>query len=396
MWNTMRLPGFMDRKVDSRAMREVNRSIIYDLIRESGDISRTDLARASSLTKPTVSTIVEELLTEGIVTEVGFSKSEPSGGRRARLLRFNPHASAYVGLRFGVKSMSVVLADGLGRVVEQRDTLSVLGNPDAALRAAHSSLQEMLATSGVPRERVRFIGVAVGGLVDAETGNCVLSPNLKWKDVPLRALVQKVFNAPAVVFNVTEAGAVAEMRHGAAQQARCFVWVYAGTGIGSAIVSDGQLFRGRSGFSGEIGFCRMSADGPILEEIASGRAIVERARRELSLPEEVTLDEILARAEQGDKGASAIVEQAGAALGLALAHLVNITNPELVILGGGVADKSRKFVAAADNAVKQQALGPEVVPVVATELKGKAVSLGTVVLAMENAVRSVRIVTTSV
>ena len=386
----------MDRKVDSRAMREVNRSIIYDLIRERGDISRTDLAKASSLTKPTVSTIVEELLAEGIVTEVGFTKSEPTGGRRARLLRFNPHAAAYVGLRFGVKSMSVVLADGLGNVAEQRDMPAVLGDPEATLRTAHVVLQEMLAASGVPGDRVRFIGVAVGGLVDAETGSCVLSPNLRWKDVPLRAMVQKAFKAPAVVFNVTEAGAVAEMRHGAAQKARCFVWVYAGTGIGSAIVSDGQIFRGRSGFSGELGFCRMSADGPILEEIASGRAIVEKARRELSLSSDIILEEILARAERGDKGASTIVEQAGAALGLALAHLVNITNPELVILGGGVADKSPKFVAAANNAVKQQALGPEVVPVVATELKGKAVSLGTVVLAKENAVRSVRIVTTNV
>jgi len=273
---------------------------------------------------------------------------------------------------------------------------TVLGDPEAALGAAQVLLQEMLAASRVPRDRVRFVGIAVGGLVDADTGSCVLSPNLRWKNVPLRAMVQKVFKAPVVVFNVTEAGAVAEMRHGAAQKARCFVWVYAGTGIGSAIVSDGQVFRGRSGFSGEIGFCRMSADGPILEEIASGRAIVEKARRELSLSSDITLEEILARAEQGDEGASAIVEQAGAALGLALAHLVNITNPELVVLGGGVADKSRKFVGAANDAVKQQALGPEVVPVVATELKGTAVSLGTVVLAMDNAVRSVRIVTTSV
>jgi predicted NBD/HSP70 family sugar kinase len=391
----------MDRKVDSRAMREVNRSIIYDLIRESGDISRTELAKRSSLTKPTVSTIVEELLSEGIVSEVGFSKSEPTGGRRARLLRFNPDAAAYVGLRFGVKSTSIVLANGLGEVREHREVETILGDPEAAVKAARTVASELLRAHNVPDKRVQYVGVAVGGLVEASSGSVVLSPNLNWKKVPLRDLVKKAFGAPAVVFNVTEAAAVAEARHGAAKDKRNFVWVYAGTGIGSAIVADGQNFRGSSGFAGEIGFCRMSADGPVLEEIASGRVIVDRARKcaalgETSLSPNATVEEVLQMAEDGDAACRAIVQEAGAALGLAVAHLVNITNPELVVLGGGVAEKSPTFVQAVDAAVKQQALGPEVVPVVATDLKGRSVSLGTVLLAMDNAVRSVRIVTTSV
>lgn len=392
----------MDRKVDSRAMREVNRSIIYDLIRQSGDISRTDLARASSLTKPTVSTIVEELLAEGIVSEVGFSKSEPTGGRRARLLRFNPDASAYVGVRFGVKSTSVILANGLGEVTEQREIPTIVGDPERAIAAAREVERELLKAHGIPEKRVQFVGVAVGGLVELSTGSIILSPNLDWKEkVPLRDLVSQAFGAPAVVFNVTEAAAVAEARHGAARDKKNFVWVYAGTGIGSAIVADGQNFRGSSGFAGEIGFCRMSAGGPVLEEIASGRVIVSAARKRAAegyakLSAEVRIEEVLRLAEEGDPVCAEIVSEAGTALGLGVAHLVNITNPELVVLGGGVAEKSPLFVRAVDAAVKLQALGPEVVPVVATELKGRAVSLGTVLLAMDNAVRSVRIVTTSV
>src|SRR5690606_15564020 len=212
VWNILGLSEPMDRKVDSRAMRGVNRSIVYDLIREGGDISRTDLAKASALPKPTVSAIVEELLDEGIVSEVGFSKSEPTGGRRARLLRFNPDAAAYVGIRFGVKSTSVVLANGLGEVRQQREVPSVLGDPNAALSAAHAVAVDMLASHDIPQNRVRFVGVAVGGLVEAASGNVVLSPNLGWKDVSLRELVSQMFGAPAVVFNVTEAAAVAESR----------------------------------------------------------------------------------------------------------------------------------------------------------------------------------------
>ena len=107
----------LSRKVDSRAMREVNRSIILDLIRAGSQLSRTELAKRSELTKPTVSAIVEELISEGMVHEVGFSKSEPTGGRRARLLEFNPDCAAYAGVRLGVNAITVALSDGLGRVL---------------------------------------------------------------------------------------------------------------------------------------------------------------------------------------------------------------------------------------------------------------------------------------
>lgn len=379
-------------------MREVNRSIIYDLIRDGGEISRTELAKISSLTKPTVSTIIEELLGEGIVSEVGFSKSEPTGGRRARLLRFNPDSAAYVGVRFGVQSTTVALSDGLGRVQLERDTAAIIGDPEASVASALRVLQEMLNETKIPRSRVHRVGVAVGGLVEAASGSCVLSPNLEWKDVALRELVEKAFECPAQVFNVTEAAASAESKRGVTREVSSFVWVYAGTGIGSAIVFDGQVLRGSSGFTGEIGFCRMSADGPILEEVASGRVILERAREEkrlakAPLPEATTVDDVLRMSEDGDAVCRPIVEEAGRAIGLALAHLVNITNPELVVLGGGVGDRSPVFVQAANAAVKAQALGPEVVPVVASELPGRAVTTGAVLLAMDNAVKSIRIVT---
>lgn len=393
------MPMAPDRKVDSRAMREVNRSILYDLIRQGGEISRTDLARISLLTKPTVSTIVEQLLSEGIVSEVGFTKSEPTGGRRARLLRFNPDSAAYVGLRLGVKSTTVALADGLGQMLAEEDVPAVLGDPQETVVNARRKLEEILKRRAVPRKRVKFIGVAVSGLVEASTGNCVLSPNLEWKDVPLRALVEKEFKAPAVVFNVTEAAATAEARRGATRDVSSFVWVYVGTGIGSAIFADGQVYRGRSGFAGEIGFCRMSAEGPILEEIASGRAILATAlsqrNRSSKLTKDSTVDDVLRLAEEGDPYCTEVVEGAGAALGLTVAHLVNITNPELVIMGGGVAERSRVLVRAVNASVQQQALGPEAVPVLASALSGHSVAIGAVLLAMDHAVRSIRIRTTA-
>ena len=391
----------MDRKVDSRAMREVNRSIIYDLIRNGGQVSRTDLARISSLTKPTVSTIVEELMAEGIVLEVGFTKSEPTGGRRARLLEFNPDSSAYIGLRFGVRSLSVAIANGLGHVVAERDGEAVVGDPGAALRRAREIADELLKEQGIPGTRVAAVGVAVGGLIDKSSGTCVLSKNLGWEDVPLRQLVQDEFDSPAVVFNVTDAATTAESRLGAARGVDNFVWIYCGTGIGAGLFADGQLFLGNSGFSGEIGFCRTSAGGPTLEELASGRAIVETCQHksgqssELSaLGSNITLGDVLRLAEAGDAVCAQAVDEAGAALGLTVAHLVNIMNPEVVVIGGGVAEQSPRFLSAAREAVKAEVLGPETVPVVPSEITGQVITKGAVLLAMDHAVQSYRIVAT--
>lgn len=383
----------MDRKVDSRAMREVNRSIIFDLIRAGGRISRTELARRSSLTKPTVSTIVDDLLADGIVREVGFSPSEPTGGRRARLLEFNCDSAAYVGVRFGVQTMSVALADGLGNVVAERNGPAVLGDPRRALAAASEQLDALLAERGVPRTRVTSGCVALGGLIEAATGTCVLSTNLGFRDVPMAALAKEVLGVPCVVCNVTDAAAKAEHRLGIAAGVANFVWIYCGTGIGAGLFAGGQPFLGHSGFAGEIGFCRMEADGPILEDLASGRAILAAARGAEKADADASLGEVLERAARGETRAVAAVERAGAAVGLTVAHLVNIMNPELVVLGGGVAERSALFVEAARRAVSAQVLGPETVPVVPTTLAGHVVTRGAVLLALESAVQSSRIVT---
>ncbi len=372
-------------------MREVNRSIILDLIRGSAQVSRTELARRSSLTKPTVSTIVEELLEEGVIVEVGFSPSEPTGGRRARLIEFNPASAAYAGIRFGVGSTTVAVADGLGRILNERRIPSVLGRPDDSIARARDAFLELLGETNIPRSRVQALGAAVGGLIDADSGRCVLSPNLGWSDVPVRELLRAAFGVPVVVANVTDAAAVAEARFGVAQEVREFVWVYVGTGIGAGIVSAGQIFRGRSGFAGEIGFCREARSGRILEEVASGRAMVERVRALPGVPGALTTEGVMILASEGHPEVRAIVEEAGAALGLAIAHTANILNPELVVLGGNACSSDNFFVETVRRSFAEQVLGPEKVPVVRSALPGSAVNIGSVLLAMTHSVQSVRI-----
>src|SRR6188474_3460997 len=142
-------------KVDSRAMREVNRSIVLDIIRRGGKVPRTDLAKRSALTKPTVSAIVDDLIARGIVQEVGFGKTVATGGRRARLLEFNDASAAYLGLRFGVHTTTIAVARGEVRAVRETPTIAV--DPHAAVRSALDLLDGALEEAGLPRSRLASV-----------------------------------------------------------------------------------------------------------------------------------------------------------------------------------------------------------------------------------------------
>ena len=250
-------------KVDSRAMREVNRSIVLDIIRRGGRVSRTDLARRSTLTKPTVSAIVEDLLARGIVQEVGYGKTVASGGRRARLLEFNDASAAYLGICFGVETTTVGLADARGEIRVRREVATRHADPDATVAAAAALAEEVCDAAGFPRDRLQGVGVTVPGLVKVESGLVATAPNLHWTEVPIRDMLAASLGVPVVVNNVTSASAIAESRVGVAKGVRSFVWAYVDSGVGAGIVIDGHVFSGTQGFSGEIGHCAVVAGGPL-------------------------------------------------------------------------------------------------------------------------------------
>ena len=396
-------------KGDNRAIREVNRSIIVDLVRRGGRISRTELARRTKLTKPTVSTIIFELLDQGVVREVGFGESVSGGGRPARLLEFNDARAAYLGIHFGVRATTVAVADARGTIRLVRGRPSVHGQPAQTMRAIRPLVAEALQAAKVPRSRVEAAGATVPGLVDHDSGVCVLAPNLGWRDFALRDALTEELHVPVVVNNHTQAAAVAEGRLGAARGVRSYVWVYVGRGVGSGVVIDGRIFYGRSGFSGEIGHCPVVEDGPLcacgrrgcLEAVAStmaiGRAVEEAiARKETTTlrPNGAGIDAavLAAAAAEGDAVAARILAQIGERLGRGISFLLNVLNPEMIVLGGSVAAAGEALLREVRASVARHALLPHGVAIVPSALGDKAELTGAVLLAMEQTVRSVRIV----
>jgi glucokinase-like ROK family protein len=396
-------------KGDNRAIREVNRSIILDLVRRGGRISRTELARRSKLTKPTVSAIVDELIEEGIVREVGFGESVAGGGRPARLLEFNDASAAYLGIHFGVRTTTVALADARGTIRFVRGRSSLLGSPARSLRAVRTLVTEVLAAGKVPRARVECAGATVPGLVDQESGVCVLAPNLGWRDFALRESLASEVGVPVIVNNITQAAAVAEGRVGAARGARSYVWLYVGSGVGAGVVVDGKLFYGQRGLSGEIGHCPVVDNGPAcacgrqgcLETVASATALTRAAETAIRAGESTVLASmtgpldsgaIAEAARDGDEVARRILREVSEYLGRGISYLLNILNPEMIVLGGPVALAGDTLMAAVRASVARHALLPKGVAIVPSSLGDKAELTGAVLLAMDQTVRSVRIV----
>lgn len=396
-------------KVAHGTMREVNRSIVLDILREGRPVSRVELARRTRLSKPTVSSIVEDLLGAGLVREVGVDPAMHRTGRPPSLLVYNERAVAFAGIQFGVSTTHVAVADGLGGIVASETVPAVRGDARQSVRDAHRALRAAIARSGMKRDQLRAAGVAVPGLVDPQTGACTIAPNLDWHDAPpIQDLVGSAVGVPAVVANSTHAAAIAES-HLRGEEHRVLVWVYAGSGVGAGIVLDGTLFTGATGYAGELGHSPAVEDGlpcscgnrGCLETVASSGAIVRRAtelirsgadgdlrRRRRGL----TADVVAELAAQGDGSAAAVMREAGEYLGRGIAYLANVLSPSVVVLGGPLVMMSETYVEAARDSATRHALPAERLRVEVTSVGPDAPLLGVVQLAMGLATPSYRVI----
>lgn len=254
---------------------------------------------------------------------------------------------------------------------------------------------------------VGSVGIAAAGLVEVETGILRFAPNLAWRDVPLTAHVSDALGLPSCADNDNTAAAWGESRVGAGVGVRHMVFVGVGTGIGGGFVIDGRLVRGAHGFAAEIGHIVVEPDGPrcgcgnrgCWEQVASGTAITRAGRgavrrhrysdlveRSGDDPNAVTGAMVTEAARAGDTASCGILVEVGHRLGQGIAALVNVLDPDLVIVGGGVSDAGDLVLAPARDAFARFVEGAgsrPSVPLVAARLGGDAGAIGAALLAME-------------
>lgn len=324
-------------------IKQINRSIILNFIRSHGPISRTGIARLSGLSLATVSGITGELLDQEFVLEA--EGGESTGGRPPVLLKLNARAGFVVGLKLTEASIVSALTDLDANVRHSRtshvpDPQDVDSTLDAIIFAIESTLEE----ARTDKARVMGIGIGMAGLVDSAAGVCRYSPFFNWHNVPLAHPIEKHFHLPVYLENDVNTLTIAEQWFGAARGHEHFLVVTVGRGIGLGIVANGRFYRGAQGGAGEFGHLTLDENGPLcecgkrgcLEAIASDPAVLRAvaAARGYGTDTGLSLDDVIQAAQQGDPAAFEGLWRSGHAIGLGIANLINLFNPEMVVLAG--------------------------------------------------------------
>jgi len=331
-------------------------SLLYE-----GEISRAEIAKRTSLSSATITNLASELIDQGIITEIAPATSEAESkravGRPQRMLRLIPNARYAIGVHIGVGLFRVAVTNLHADIIEncivefERETPAL-----DVLEQIATEIDGLIADTAIDRQRVLGVGVGASGLVNHEKGLNVLAPRLGWQNVNIQEILQNKLSLPVQVDNNVRAMAIGEAFFGAGRGVNVLAFVYGRSGVGAGFVVNGQVFRGSGAGAGEIGHtimvpeggqpCRCGQKG-CLETLVTEPVIVRQANeiaqqhpdsllaQYLAQDDDTPpIDKLFAAAREGDQVTKSMIERQVHYLGIALANLVNILNPEMILLGG--------------------------------------------------------------
>ncbi|MFB4168437.1 ROK family transcriptional regulator [Virgibacillus sp. JSM 102003] len=378
-----------------RLMKSVNKSIILNKIRTHEPISRAQIAKDTKLTPPTVSSIVKELIAQGIVTESDSGQS--MGGRKPTMLHINSKAFYIVGVDAGPKRIECILTDFAGNIVNRSSAkLSLPISNDQFISILKKAIRNVINEIPIEGAEIMGIGIAMHGVVDVSEGTSLIAPNLKLTNIPIKEELETEFNVMIKVENDARAMAQGEAWFGGHGELDSMVAVNLGRGVGAGMVVNGKLFHGAQNIAGEIGHMTIDINGEVcecgnrgcLQTFATGSAIAERARKkleDLSNPITPTAEVVFELAKSGNTAYVGVLQETGMIIGIGLTNLIHLVNPRKIVLGGGVMKSQAYILPAIHQTIEERILTPEAkkTEVVVTNLGEDATLLGAVSLLLE-------------
>jgi len=339
--------------------RKIRKNVILGILQNHEALSFTEISQQSHFSLPVVSDLVKELIQEGFVEPVTVRPSKI--GRPPEMVKINPNSGYIIGIDIGRVTNNLVVIDMKRTVVAELDVNTIaLRDDEKIFDAIEAEVAQLVKNAQIPEEKILGIGVAIPGLVDSKTGRSYTY--LTAGDKPVREILEQRLQKPVAIENDAKAMALGEKYFGAARDVNHALVLNLGWGIGMGIILDGEIYYGARGFSGEVGHIRVMDNGYLcecgkqgcLESVASGRAIqriaVERlkngapSRLAKDFPKNIdaiTVADIVEAACNGDQFSIELLEEAGKAIGEVIAYLINLFNPEKIILGGRVSNAGR-------------------------------------------------------
>jgi predicted NBD/HSP70 family sugar kinase len=346
--------GPVERRIGERLtglslVRALNEQRVLETVLREGPVSRARIARLTGLSKPTVSSVVKDLVACGLVRERG--RDAGSVGRPSTLYESVARAGFVFAADVGGTKVRAGIADPYGEVIAEATEPTVRDRGAAVVEQVARIFRSLMTRAGLPTGRVWAAGIGIAGIYDPEADRVSSAPNLPpdLPEIPLSGALVEAMGIPVVIENDVNLAAVGERWRGLAADRDHFVSISIGTGVGMGIVLNGELYRGSRGAAGEIDFLPLGEDpfdgqrehGP-LESASTGPAILERLRRRVRgdaapyVPSDDAVAAIFEAAERRDPLALDLVEEEARTVALAIVSVSAVLDPQLVVLGGGV------------------------------------------------------------
>lgn len=325
---------------DQLDMKLHNRATIWELIFNSRPVSRAQLAKTTAMSPTSITRIVGELLDFGLLAEM--PATHVGVGRKATMLDVDRDALYGVAMDVDVDTVQTCLVDldNKPRSFLERKLTGRQLSPEKVVDTAHAMYLDMLATTGIARGRVKSIGVSIGGMVNRGGGVVIVSPQLHWKNVELRTTVEKRFGLPALFENDVKAAAYEEYIRYPDCRANNVAYLTIGSGIGAALMYNGQLLRGKNNAAGEIGHITIRPGGDLcdcgrrgcLYTCLSEKALLKKIRAHGKAA--ASIDKWVQAGREGETWAVSLADEVSGYIAMALNHVLCGYDPEIIIVGG--------------------------------------------------------------
>ena len=359
-----------------------NAKTLLHLLLKNNGISRVDLSRATGLTKTTVSAIINEFITLGIVEE-SSTISTGNVGKSPIPLHIRTDAVYTVGAHLGRQKVKTVLMDARMNIISRKKGLFYerLG-PKGVLESLFLSIDDSMKGAEKNNIKVGAIGVGVPGPLDAQTGVVRHPPKFKgWKDVPLGKIVHQRYKLPVWIENDANVGVLAEKWHGGGKDLKNFVYILINEGIGAGVVIDDELYQGAYDYVGEIGHTLFYDHGKFryLEDISGVDILIKKVRSQgLDIRSIPKISNLLQR---NNKVTESIVKEVATRIGAAVINTIHIIGPQTVFVGGKMAVLGDALIQPIKEIVSQYLFGDQAVDVRLSEISEDAVAIGAAIYA---------------
>ncbi|MFW6138364.1 MAG: ROK family protein [Spirochaetota bacterium] len=351
----------------------INKFLVFDVIRKNSLISASELVRSTNLSMPTIIKILRDLEDSNYIKKDG--KGESRGGRRPDLYRFNRDARYIIGVDFEIPKVRIISADLADRLIARKSyTFNINDELTTITDRLKSEIKEIISKSNTESKKDLIgIGIAISGFTDPKKGISLSTPRIPfWKNVPICRIIKEEFNVPVHLINNTDARMMAEVEFAIKELANNLIYVAFNEGLGAGLVVNGELISGRYGNAGAISHTTVNPKGPrcicgnsgCLELYASERGVLTRVKELLGKeenpdlsPQKIDFKKVIALYKQGNRICTTVLEDAAYYMGIGIANVVNLLEVDRVIVGGSIVQAGKPFLNMLKKEIKSHLQG---------------------------------------